>query len=257
MRVPVVPRSLYLAGPDVFRQDAAAWAEEARTQCKRHGFEPLTPLDHGETGPEDIYRANIELMRRADAVVAHLDPFRGSEPDSGTCIEVGYALALNKPVWAYLSRQESLRERVNRLEHADPGRTHDNEGMQIEDFGLPLNLMIAVPVRIIHGDMAACLMAIREETAGQAGSAPQLPENPLIRIAVESAVRYLRWVEHGRIADAQSIATVAEHYKVEAAMVRGWLKDWAGIRLAETDGYLPDDVVRQMKISGRQFRRYR
>ena len=49
-------------------------------------------------------------------MLANLEPFRGSEPDSGTAFEVGYALALGKPVYAYLSDAgASRRERLARL----------------------------------------------------------------------------------------------------------------------------------------------
>ena len=49
---------IYLAGPDVFRPDVAAWAESVRELCRRYGFEPLLPVDHCETAPEKIFQAN-------------------------------------------------------------------------------------------------------------------------------------------------------------------------------------------------------
>jgi nucleoside 2-deoxyribosyltransferase len=152
---------IYLAGPDVFRPDALAWAAEARATCRRHGFEPLTPLDPpAESAADRIYQANLGLIGQAQAVVANLNPFRGAEPDSGTCFEVGYAIALGKPVWGYLDSLESLRDRVNRLEGAHRGREFDNQGMTIEHFDLPLNLMLAIPARIVAGDMDACLRSL-------------------------------------------------------------------------------------------------
>ena len=105
---------LYLAGPDVFRPDALVWAEESRALCAAHGHVALIPLDGVETSAPGIYRANIELIRAADAVLANLEPFRGCEPDSGTCVEVGFALALGKPVIGYLRNQETVVERVAR-----------------------------------------------------------------------------------------------------------------------------------------------
>jgi len=155
---------LYLAGPDVFRPDAAAWAEQARTRCAAAGHQALIPLDGVETTAAGIYQANIALIRSADAVLANLDPFRGAEPDSGTCVEVGFALALGKPVIGYLSRDESTTARVARLQgHALPlrdGRPLDADGLFVEDFGLPLNLMLAVPARIVVGGLDAALRAL-------------------------------------------------------------------------------------------------
>lgn len=66
---------LYLAGPDVFRPDAAQWAEHARRLCRQDGHEALIPLDGVETTAAGIYHANIGLIQSADAVLANLNPF--------------------------------------------------------------------------------------------------------------------------------------------------------------------------------------
>lgn len=155
---------LYLAGPDVFRPDPLAWADEARALCARFGHQALIPLDGDATTATGIYQANIAMIGEADAVLANLNPFRGAEPDSGTAFEVGYALALGKPVWAYLARIEPIVDRVARLqgEAARPEGAAwlDRDGWRIEDFGLPLNLMLAVPARVVAGDLAAVLRAL-------------------------------------------------------------------------------------------------
>ncbi|WP_374358280.1 nucleoside 2-deoxyribosyltransferase [Chitinimonas sp.] len=149
---------LYLAGPDVFRPDAAQWAEHARRLCRQDGHEALIPLDGVET--------TAGLIQSADAVLANLNPFRGCEPDSGTCVEVGFALALGKPVIAYLEGTETTVERVRRLQggvEAGPdGRPLDRDGLHIEDFGLPLNLMLAVPARLVAGGLPEALAALSQ-----------------------------------------------------------------------------------------------
>jgi len=146
---------VYIAGPDVFRPDAPDWAETVRAQCLRLGFEALIPLDGDATTPPGIYASNIDMIRAADVVIANLNPFRGVEPDSGTCFEVGFALALGKRVIGYIRSPELLRERVERLQgrpldlHGDFAL--DANGLRVEDFGLPLNLMLAVPVELVSG----------------------------------------------------------------------------------------------------------
>ncbi|MGC8648437.1 MAG: nucleoside 2-deoxyribosyltransferase [Candidatus Micrarchaeia archaeon] len=45
-----------------------------------------------------IGKMNFESIRRADIILANLN---GSDPDSGTCIEIGYAYALGKTVIGY------------------------------------------------------------------------------------------------------------------------------------------------------------
>ena len=95
---------IYLAGPDVFRPDAALHFALLSAACETLGLEPVVPFDESITAattPQSIYEANMQKLRSADGVVANLAPFRGAEPDSGTVFEVGVAAALDLPVVAY------------------------------------------------------------------------------------------------------------------------------------------------------------
>jgi nucleoside 2-deoxyribosyltransferase len=161
---------LYLAGPDVFRPDAAAHGRKLVALCAAYGFEGVFPLN--ESLPEGlapqalaahIYRANVAHIERCDAVLANLDFFRGPEPDSGTCFEVGYAVARGKPVIGYVPEEGSFAQRI-RQRHPLVARADgkDAHGWELEEFGLPLNLMLAVPARIVVGDLRAALAALRE-----------------------------------------------------------------------------------------------
>ncbi len=158
---------IYLAGPDVFRPDALEWAEQARELCRRYGFDPLTPMDPPATeNPSEIFQANITLIRKAQIVVANLEAFRGSEPDSGTCFELGYAGGLGKKLFGYVSSGETVVDRVRRIEGPESplsstGHPIDRHGHQIEDFQLTHNLMLAMSVQIVIGGLEDCLKAIR------------------------------------------------------------------------------------------------
>lgn len=140
---------IYLAGPDVFRPDALAWAEQARALLQRHGHHALIPLDNTETTAAGIYRANVALIAEADAVIANLNPFRGCEPDSGTAFEVGYAIASKKTVIGYL---DDDRPQIEKL-----AGSVDAQGMNVENFGLPINLMLGIPCRIVRGSLTDAL----------------------------------------------------------------------------------------------------
>ncbi|OZI66238.1 nucleoside 2-deoxyribosyltransferase [Bordetella genomosp. 11] len=164
------PFSLYLAGYDVFRPDAVAHGEHLKRLCARHGLRGLYPLDKagppGLAGPELaawIYRANVALIRQADGVIANLNPFRGAEPDSGTAFEVGYAVALGKPVWAYSSVASSIVEQVAVGKSADGGVHIDAQGYTVEDFGMNLNLMLACSATVVIGDVQACLSRVVQD----------------------------------------------------------------------------------------------
>lgn len=149
---------VYLAGFDVFRADAIEHGRYLKALCDQHGLEGLYPFDNevpqGMTPAEAaavICNANIAMIKRCDAVLANLNPFRGAEPDSGTAFEVGMAVALGKPVWAYFAANGALREQI-----AHDAAGFDGQGFQVEDFGLPRNLMLA------------CTWAGSSETAEQA-----------------------------------------------------------------------------------------
>jgi hypothetical protein len=107
---------------------------------------------------------------------------------------------------------------------------------------------------ILEGGLEDCLKHLRGGSRETSAPAANLPENPLARKAIESAIRYLRWVADGKVVDGNAVATVADQYKVKEETVREWIDAWSGISLASHADYRPDDVVRQMKISGRQFR---
>ncbi|MDB5813069.1 MAG: Nucleoside 2-deoxyribosyltransferase [Rhodocyclales bacterium] len=146
---------VYIAGPDVFRPDATVWAESVRERCAALGLSALIPLDGKASTPLGIYANNIDMIRAADVVIANLNPFRGVEPDSGTCFEVGFALALRKRVVGYIRSRELLSDRVARLQGrplaVKDGYELDADGLRVENFGLPLNLMLAVPVELVEG----------------------------------------------------------------------------------------------------------
>ncbi|NBB09965.1 nucleoside 2-deoxyribosyltransferase [Pseudomonas sp. SLFW] len=165
---------IYLAGFDVFRADAIEHGRYLKTLCEAHGLEGLYPFDNEvEQGlsPHDTARrichANIDMIKRCDAVLANLNPFRGIEPDSGTAFEVGMAVALGKPVWTYFEDTRPLREQI---EHDADGS--DAQGYQVEDFQLPKNLMLACTWVGFSGTVEAAVEAL-------AGHLKQSPGNAI------------------------------------------------------------------------------
>ncbi|KAF1054595.1 MAG: hypothetical protein GAK43_00786 [Stenotrophomonas maltophilia] len=164
---------IYLAGPDVFRPDAADHGARLKALCQEYGFQGLFPLDHELpahlTDPQHqaiwIYRANLKLIDEADCVLANLASFRGSEPDSGTCFEIGYAAAQGKPLYGYMPDASSYAERMQRKypEWLGPAPDRDRDGNSLEAFGLPLNLMLAVPTQIVAGGPREALELLRQD----------------------------------------------------------------------------------------------
>lgn len=168
--IPKNPPSVYLAGPDVFLPEASAHFDALEARCAALGLRGLRPSDGGlsqglgGSGAEiaqRIYEANVALIRACDGVLANLVPFRGPlEPDSGTAFEVGMAIALGKPVAGIVPTGiEPIEDRVAR----QCGRRRDAQGldwdlaqgMLIESFGLPLNLMLACSARLFADEASA------------------------------------------------------------------------------------------------------
>lgn len=149
---------IYLAGFDVFREDAAAEGNRMKMLCEHYGFTGLFPLDNECSGAEEIFSANMAMIASCDVVAANMNSFRGAEPDSGTAFEVGAAYAMGKKVFCYRQDGRTLREQLGEA---------DAQGYAVEDFGYPLNLMIACSSRIVIGTLEDCLLLLREECGGK------------------------------------------------------------------------------------------
>lgn len=157
-------KSVYLAGPDVFYPDADRLAEGHKALCRQYGFEPLHPIDQPTLESRHIFATNIELLSRADAVLANLNPFRGAEVDSGTAFEVGFAIARGIPVVGYIESSECLKDRVGLMFGPlaeREGVWRDRDGNLVENFEHQVNLMLAESCVIVVGGMEDALQALR------------------------------------------------------------------------------------------------
>jgi nucleoside 2-deoxyribosyltransferase len=130
-------KNVYLAGPDVFRENAVSYGKRMVKMCEDRRLNGLFPLDNTATTSSEIYLANVELIKKSDAILANLDNFRGPECDSGTAWEVGFAIALGIPVYGYcIFPQAEYKHYVH-----DP--YPNQEYPIVEDFGNRFNLMIS------------------------------------------------------------------------------------------------------------------
>ena len=155
---------IYLAGPEVFLPDAQDLADAKRAICARHGATGLFPTDpvpcpEADSCPEEwfaIYLRNEAHIRRADALIANLTPFRGPSADAGTVYELGFMRALGRPIAAYANTATPFTERTRRFlgpaaRQRPDGAWEDAEGLHLESFGLHDNLMIDGGLRAAGG----------------------------------------------------------------------------------------------------------
>ncbi|MBR6791227.1 MAG: nucleoside 2-deoxyribosyltransferase [Oscillospiraceae bacterium] len=134
-------KRIYLAGFDVFRKDAVEYGRHLKALCARYGFEGLYPLDNEADSAEEIFRGNLALIEKCDILLCNLNPFRGDEPDSGTCFEVGYCFAKGKRIVGYLDDGRTMREKLGEI----------SGGYAVEDFSMAVNLMLGCAGEIIEG----------------------------------------------------------------------------------------------------------
>ena len=178
--------TLYLAGPEVWFPNVGGHFAVRQAMCQAVDFTMLQPdnselkeLDPGEIMAREIYAERVARMRRADAAVVNLTPWRGPAADPGTAFEAGFLSGLGKPVMAYLNvayeGEVEYRDRIDAHIGAqldEDGVWRDGEGCLIEDFGLPETIMLWAEARrlfvvVTHdvlGDVTGlqlCLDALR------------------------------------------------------------------------------------------------
>lgn len=168
---------VYFAGPDVFFREGRATFQRLKDACSALGLEGLEPFDGqldlaaGESGDafaQRIYEGNAARLRACDGVIANLAPFRGLEPDPGTVFEVGYAVALGKPVVGYHVAHETYAARVARHTPCttDPDGTvrEAGDGSMVEGLGQRINLMLSRSIGLADNAEAA-LALLRQRIA--------------------------------------------------------------------------------------------
>lgn len=177
MTQPAPPR-IYLAGPEVFLPNAHEIGAAKQAICAEHGLEGVFPLD-GQLDLDGLPRgeqarrislANEGLMYACAATIANLTPFRGAAMDSGTAYEVGFMRALGKPIFGYTNVVADYAARAHAIRDIGlPAGDFDAEGLEVEDFGLAENLMIAVAVSETGPDVvrhASDAGQVRDDLAG-------------------------------------------------------------------------------------------
>jgi nucleoside 2-deoxyribosyltransferase len=169
------PINVYIAGPDVFFPNAEAHFASVEAKLAAHGLRARVPVDGGLSKGAPLNRetalaickGNYQLIRECQVVLANLNPFRGMDPDSGTCAEVGYAKGIGKLIVAYTDSPEPYAERVRRNygSHVDGElgiEVDDRDGCIIENFGLPCNLMLTFGTNFVTEGLDAAIAKLVE-----------------------------------------------------------------------------------------------
>lgn len=142
---------IYLAGPEIFLENAEHINEYKRKICKKYNLKGLIPTDNVNLSDSnknldtDIFNHCIKHIESADLFLANITPFRGISADCGTSFEIGYAYAKNKNIFYYSNNKESLLNRASKKLNLRKSKNmyFDEESCFIEDFNEPENLMIS------------------------------------------------------------------------------------------------------------------
>ena len=117
---------IYLAGPEVFLEDPWARANELKAICTARGAIGWFPMDNQAdvTHPDPsemaarISRADEELVRRCDAIVANMTAFRGPSMDTGTVFEMGLGKGLGKLVVGWTEDRRRCEDAKTQVQRA-------------------------------------------------------------------------------------------------------------------------------------------
>ena len=164
-------KKIYIAGFDVFKPDAVEIGAKHVQTCKDNDLVGHYPLDNEvdftepkKTVAQKIFLANKKLIDDCDVVIANLNPFRGKEVDSGTAWECGYASGQGKRVIGYMDEETAYINTFHENEkNRDAIQTLDKDGLFIEDFDMPVNLMLGCSIEIVKGDFNEAVKYLKEE----------------------------------------------------------------------------------------------
>lgn len=162
-------KKVYIAGPQVFLPDPMKFFDEVTEIANELKLHAIIPFDASTNGqPLEIFNSNVARIKSCDGVIAYVDPFRGSEPDSGTVWECGAAFMLGKPIVYYFKDDATVEIKARRYFRSMfwnlTRRLKDvmPDGMVTERFGYPLNLMLAYSGAAVVGGPRKALMKLKD-----------------------------------------------------------------------------------------------
>lgn len=164
-------KRVYIGGVEVFLPDPTEFFRKAAMLCDALEFEMLSPFNPQLIGSEQIFQHNWTLLQQADAGVMNLNVFRGSEPDSGTCFEAGVLRGQGKIVVGYYDDGSSVAQKARRhfrlpVDYEPAGKVMP-DGMLVEGWDFPVNLMLAKSLHCVHGTLVDALKHLQEVFHGR------------------------------------------------------------------------------------------
>ncbi|NLV90202.1 MAG: nucleoside 2-deoxyribosyltransferase [Tenericutes bacterium] len=147
----------YLAGPDIVRKNALEYFNMQKEICLKYGITPLHPIDNPQaSNANTIYESDIKMLESADIVIANFNPYAGMLVDDGTAFECGYAKALNKRIYGYLSDDRYYELKVLNSPNFDE--------FQVKGIKQYVNLMLEQSAyKVVIGTFEDCVKEVSKD----------------------------------------------------------------------------------------------
>lgn len=156
--------NIYIAGPECFYADGPKRLSAMRERAESMGFGVTLPNDR----PLDMSSENLrhhadsifenlkQAMLDTTVILADLEAYRGSEPDSGTIFEIGMAYAKGAKCYGFTrdKRPCACKDQRFSLRH---GVVVDEHGREAPYQELPFSPCVIGSTRIVEGDFDDCL----------------------------------------------------------------------------------------------------
>lgn len=156
--------ALYIAGPECFYTYGYDALGAMKARAKSLGFGVTLPNDDPlDLENEDLQKRadsifeNLEkVMLKTTAVIADLEAYRGSEPDSGTIYELGMAYAKGAKCYGYTRDKRSFGTK-NLKSYINNNKVCDELGNNEMYQKLPFAPTIIGSTKIVEGNFDDCL----------------------------------------------------------------------------------------------------
>lgn len=151
---------VYLAGFERYDPKAQEIYAQLKAICAAHGLSAISPCDDAPGIPRIQSDDVIEMaynrfdhyqqhVRNCDLILANLNPYHGFEPNDDVSFECGMAFQLGKKLFAYRDDLTIMMDHIPN-DH-DPITARDINGLNVENFDSPVNLMFGASFEIFDG----------------------------------------------------------------------------------------------------------
>ena len=139
----------------------------------RFGFDAVFPTDRAEGIEEletddsyvrayNLFDRYTQHVRNCDIILLDLNDYRGGyEPNPDVSFEAGYSFVLGCRQYGYMDDISPMTQRIPNIE--TPADTRDFNGMNVENFGAPLNLMFGSSVTLFDGSFEEIVRKMAED----------------------------------------------------------------------------------------------